>query len=257
MNVLIIEDEKAAARNIVSLLDEINPSITVMAVVDSVVNSVEWLEANERPDLIFMDIHLADGAAFEIFERCTVQSPVVFTTAYDEYAIKAFKVNSIDYLLKPLSRADLEQAIDKFRKLYKDKTDEQKQNLHHLIQAIHRAENHATHLLLSKSGSRIVPLPIAEVLCFFIEDGIVRAKCKDGASHVVPHTLDQLSEMVEPTRFFRANRQFLIAKEDVLDIELWFASRLSLRLRSLPNAKIIINKPRVSEFKTWLSGSSL
>lgn len=255
MNVLIIEDEKAAARNLVFLLEEIDPTITIMAVVDSVVDSVEWLEANACPDLIFMDIHLADGAAFEIFDRCTVKSPIIFTTAYDEYAIKAFKVNSIDYLLKPISSSDLEQAIDKFRKLHQRDINDNGENLQQLIQSINRTQNHTTHLLLPKNGSRIVPLPIEEILCFFIEDGIVRAKCKDGTLHVVPHTLDQLSEMVEPTRFFRANRQFIIVKEDVVDIELWFGSRLSLRLRSLPNSKIIVNKPRVSEFKAWLSGS--
>lgn len=259
MKVLIIEDEKAAARNLTALLAETDPTIEVEAVIDSVVDSVEWLSTH-TPELVFMDIHLADGSAFDIFERCTVESPVIFTTAYDEYAIKAFKVNSIDYLLKPISSTDLRQAIGKFTKLYRQPGSPASAapaaagNLENLLQAIRRTQGNTTHLLLPKGGNKLVPLALSDVVCFYIEEGIVWAGTADKRRLAVPHTLDQLTEMVDPARFFRANRQFLIAKEDISDIELWFGSRLSLRLKSSPGTKIIINKPRVSEFKAWFSG---
>lgn len=258
MNVLIVEDEKAAARNLTSLLAQIDPSIEVEAVIDSVVDSVEWL-TEHTPELIFMDIHLADGSAFDIFERCVVESPVIFTTAYDEYALKAFKVNSIDYLLKPISGADLRLAIGKFSKLSWQPSESgtssgsTAENLEHLLRTIRRTQSSTTHLLLPKGGNKLVPLPLSDVVCFYIEDSVVWARTIDHHRLAVPQTLDQLAEMVDPVRFFRANRQFLITKQDVADIELWFGSRLSLHLKSAPDAKIIINKPRVSEFKTWFA----
>lgn len=253
MKVLIIEDEKAAVRNLTSLLAQVDPSIVIEAVIDSVVDSVEWLREH-TPELIFMDIHLADGSAFDIFERCNVESPVIFITAYDEYALKAFKVNSIDYLLKPISRADLRSAIEKFSKLHRQPTIQSTENLESLLRTIRQSQNAPTYLLLHKGGNKLVPLSLSDVVCFYIEDSVVRALTNDRQRLAVPHTLDQLTEMVDPTRFFRANRQFLITKEDIADIELWFGSRLSLHLKSSPETKVIINKPRVSEFKAWLSG---
>lgn len=253
MKVLIIEDEKAAARNLTSLLAEVDPTIEVEAVIDSVVDSVEWLSAH-TPELIFMDIHLADGSAFDIFERCTVESPIIFTTAYDEYALKAFKVNSIDYLLKPICAADLRQAIEKFSRLHRQTPPMQTENLEKLLHTIRHSQNSITHFLLPKGGNKLVPLSLSDVTCFYIEEGNVWACTTDQRRLTVPHTLDQLAEMVDPARFFRANRQFLIAKDDIADIELWFGSRLSLRLKSSPATKIIINKPRVGEFKAWFSG---
>lgn len=256
MNVLIIEDEKAAARNLAGLLTQIDPGIEVLATIDSVVDSVDWLSAH-TPELIFMDIHLADGSAFDIFDRCRVESPVIFTTAYDEYALKAFKVNSIDYLLKPISAADLAQAIQKFTTLHRQPASAAPVvgDLENLLRTIHRAQHYTTHLLLPKSGNKLVPLSLSDVTYFYIEDSVVWARTADQRRLAVPHTLDQLTEMVDPARFFRANRQFLIAKEEIAEIELWFGSRLSLRLKSSPGTKIIINKPRVSEFKAWLLGA--
>lgn len=258
MKVLIIEDERAAARNLVSLLVDIDPEIEVEAVVDSVVDSIDWLSAH-IPELIFMDIHLADGSAFDIFERCAVESPVIFTTAYDEYALKAFKVNSIDYLLKPISGSDLRQAIEKFSKLRQhtllsESSTSVVANLENLLRTIRHTRRSTSHLLLPKGGNKLVPLPLADVVCFYIEDSVVWACTTDQRRLTIPYTLDQLTEMVDPERFFRANRQFLITKEDVADMELWFGSRLSLRLKSSPATKIIVNKPRVSEFKAWFSG---
>lgn len=276
MTVLLIEDEKAAARNLIALLNEVEPSIVIAALLDSVVESVEWLKQHEQPDLIFMDIHLADGSAFEIFERCSVTAPVIFTTAYDEYALRAFKVNSIDYLLKPISKEELQRALTKYKQLYQlarnteDSLEkgiwsssnsnqqagikQEVENLQKLIHFMQRAERYTTHLLIPKGGSQLIPLPINQVVCFYIEEGVVRAKTRDNLLHVVPYTLDQLTEMVDPTIFFRANRQFIITREDVLYMELWFGSRLLLRLHSKSEEKVIINKPRVSEFKAWFSG---
>lgn len=243
MKVLLIEDEKAAARNLGALIHAVDPSIEVVGVLDSVVGAVEWIGSHPKPDLVFMDIHLADGSAFDIFDRCTIDAPVVFTTAYDEYAIKAFKVNSIDYLLKPISEGDLARAIGKFSKLHAPAV-----SLQPLLRAIR------TRLLVPQGADRLVPLDLERVAYFSIAEGIVRATTSDLKSYVVPHTLDQLAEMLAPDQFFRANRQYIVSKSDVAHMELWFGGRLSVTLQSSPELSITINRPRVSKFKAWLTG---
>lgn len=253
MDVLIIEDEKAAARNLSSLINDIDPSINIIGVLDSVIGSVEWFGTNTQPDLIFMDIHLADGHAFDIFERCSIESPIIFTTAYDEYALKAFKVNSIDYLLKPISERELRDAIEKFSKIHRHKEDINSKSINSLIRTLN-THNYTTHLLVPKDGDKLIPLVVNDVAFFYIENGIVRATTPDLKSHILSHTLDQLTEMIDPSLFFRANRQYIISKSDISHIELWFGSRLSIKLKSATGARIIINKPRVSEFKTWFTG---
>lgn len=253
MKVLIIEDEKAASRNLRSLINEIDPTIIIVDMLDTVVGSVEWLNANAHPDLIFMDIHLADGSAFDIFDRCKVDSPVIFTTAYDEYALKAFKVNSIDYLLKPISLDDLRASIEKFTKLQQKNVAVNSAAIDSLIRAIH-SRNNTTHLLIPQYGDKIFPLDISTVAFFSIDNGIVRATTIDGSVYNVPHTLDQLMEMIDGRRFFRANRQYIVSKGAVEQIELWYGGRLSVRLRFCIGEKVLINKPRVGEFKAWLSG---
>lgn len=243
MKVLLIEDEKAAARNLQALLCAVDASIEVVGVVDSVVGAVEWFGANAKPDLVFMDIHLADGSAFDIFDRCTVDLPVIFTTAYDEYAIKAFKVNSIDYLLKPISKSDLARAIGKFSKLHAPVVE-----LQPLLRSVR------TRLLVPQGADRFVPLELVNVSYFSIAEGVVRAATSDGKFYVVPHTLDQLMDLLDPTEFFRANRQCIVSRRDVSHIELWFGGRLSVRLHASPPERILINKPRVAQFKAWLTG---
>lgn len=252
MRTVIIEDERAAARNIVAILEQTAPEVEVLAILDSVVESVEWFESHPTPDVVFMDIHLADGSAFDIFERVEVLCPIIFTTAYDEYAIKAFKVNSIDYILKPIAAEDVRRALDKMSAFrVPSKMDD---NLLNLVNLMRRSACYTTHMLVPRGGDKLVPLAMVEVEYFWIEDGIVQAVTIDAARYVIPHTLDEVTEMVDPARFFRVNRQFLVTREAVLDIDLWFGSRLSVNLRLRPEERIVVSKQRVSEFKAWFGG---
>ncbi len=253
MKVLIIEDEKAAARNLSSLLAGINPNIVIIKVLDNVMESIDWLTHNPQPELIFMDIHLADGSAFDIFERCQVNSPIIFTTAYDEYAIKAFKVNSIDYLLKPIDEIDLRKSIEKFNKTASVTDNISKESINLLINSL-KGKKWTTHLLIPMKGNKMIPLFIGDIAHFRIEEGFVRAKTHDLRVFTVPHTLEQLYDMIDSSIFFRVNRQYIVSKNDIAHIELWFGGRLSIKLKSSPDAKIIINKPRVADFKVWLTG---
>lgn len=252
MRSVIIEDERAAARNIVAILEQTAPEVQVVAMLDSVVESVEWFQNNLMPDVVFMDVHLADGSAFDIFERVELTCPIIFTTAYDEYAIKAFKVNSIDYILKPIDADDVRRALDKMSAFCApSKMDD---NLVSLIRSMKIASSYSTHMLVPRAGDKLVPLAMSSVEYFWIEDGIVQAVTVDATRYVIPYTMDEVMDMVDPVRFFRVNRQFLVTRDSVLDIDLWFGSRLSVNLRLMPEERIVVSKQRVSEFKAWFAG---
>lgn len=255
MRVLIVEDEKAAARNLAALLAQVAPKIEIIETLDSVFESVEWFESNSQPDVVFMDIHLADGSAFDIFQRVSISCPIIFTTAYDEYAIKAFKVNSIDYLLKPISEQELQAALDKLAQLRSQS--QPSEGLENMLQQMIHPGSYATHLLVPRSGDKLIPLAITSVEYFYIESGSVRAVTVDATRYTVPYTLDELCDMVDPSRFCRVNRQFLITRDSIADIDLWFGSRLSLNLKLAPGERIVISKTRVSEFKAWFAGRSV
>lgn len=172
MKALIIEDEKAAVRNLEALLGEVAPGTKIICTLDSITDSVAWFEANPAPDVVFMDIHLADGSAFEIFEHVRIECPVIFTTAYDEYALKAFKVNSIDYLLKPIGAADLRRALDKLEGLRH--TAPTQESLSALIGQLQRREHYKTHFLVPFKGDKLLPLAVEQVQYFCIADGSPR-----------------------------------------------------------------------------------
>lgn len=253
MKALIIEDEKSAVRNLRSLLREVSPQTDIINVIDSVSDAVSWFGENPSPDIVFMDIHLADGSAFEIFDYVQVTCPIIFTTAYDEYALKAFKVNSIDYLLKPIGVDDLRQAIGKFERLHH--CPDSKDSLSALIRSIQKHEKYKTHFLIPYRGDKLVPLAVNQVQYFCITDGITQAVMEDSESYVIPYTLDELAESLDPGQFFRANRQYLISRNAVRDIDLWFNSRLSINLKVPTYGKILISKQRVNEFKAWFAGN--
>lgn len=253
MKVVIIEDEKAAARNLKALLAGVAPDMEVLAVLDSISESLEWFRENAMPELIFMDIHLADGSAFEIFEHVNITSPIIFTTAYDEYALKAFKVNSIDYLLKPIDKNDICRALEKLRQLQNEP--EKKQfDFTPVIQALKREESYKTHFLVPVKGDKLVPVSVDMILFFHIDDGLVKAVLKDDRAYIFTQTLDELADCLNPTMFFRVNRQYLISRKAVQDIDLWFNGRLSVNLKVALPEKILVSKARVSEFKDWFTG---
>ena len=256
MNALIIEDEKAALRNLKALLAEAAPGIIVVGEIDSIHDSIEWFQTSAMPDVVFLDIHLADGSAFEIFEHVSITCPIIFTTAYDEYALRAFRVNSIDYLLKPINRPDLQRALDKLNRFTHPVADEavQTTDFRKVFQELKRAESFQTHFLIPMKGDKLLPLSVDSILFFYIADGQVKAVDTDLREYLFPQTLDELAESLDPQRFFRANRQFLISKKSIRDIDLWFNGRLSINLVVPTAEKVLVSKARVAEFKEWLVG---
>ena len=195
MKALIIEDEKAAVRNLQALLKEVAPSTEVIDTLDSVTESVAWFESHAAPDVVFMDIHLADGSAFEIFEHVRIASPVIFTTAYDEYALRAFKVNSIDYLLKPIGAADLRRALDKLETLHgaagAGASAASGESLAELIRGLQRQGHYKSHFLIPCKGDKLLPLAVEQVQYFCIADGVTKAVVSDRERYVLPNTLDE------------------------------------------------------------------
>lgn len=260
MKTVIIEDEKAAVRNLISLLDEVKPEVEVVAVLDSIGATLDWFATHPMPELMFMDIHLADGSAFEIFEHISITCPIIFTTAYDEYALRAFKVSSIDYLLKPIGKEDIKQSFEKLEKLQSTITKEasglfsQDKELMQLIQSLKNQDKYKTHFLIPLKGDKLLPISVDMIRLFYIKDCQVKAVLADGTEQNFTQTLDELTDCLNPALFFRVNRQYLISREAVKDIDLWFNNRLSINIWHFKSTeKILVSKARVAEFKEWFS----
>lgn len=251
MKVLIIEDEAPAARRLTQLVKECRPDAEVLGQIDSVEEAIEWCNTNEMPDLAFMDIQLADGLSFEIFEAVSVKCPVVFTTAYDEYAIKAFKVNSIDYLLKPIDKAELKSAFDKFDLLKNNNSPAI--DIGELVKTFGVQQNFKTRFLV-KQGQRLIPIDAERIAYFFAEDKLVFLVTSDDHKYIVDYTLEQLEGKLNPQHFFRANRKIITSMPAVKDIHLSFNGKLKIYLK--PDLKkgeeIFVSRERASEFKTWM-----
>ena len=250
MRTIIVEDEILAARNLQAILNELG-TVQVIAVLDSITETVEWFSCNPQPDLMFLDIHLADGSAFEIFDRTEIRCPVIFTTAYDEYALKAFKVNSIDYLLKPIDAGAVQRALKKLQGL--TVTDKMQDAVNKLMASFRATSTFKTHFLVPAKGDKLIPVQAIDIAFFYIDNGLVKAVTFDEKSFRFEHTLDELAEMLDPNTFFRANRQFIISRKAIKDIDLWFNNRLSVNLKIPAPEKILISKARISEFKNWFS----
>ena len=258
--VLIIEDDHFSARRLKRLIMDIDDTIDVHGPLKSVVEVTEELAANNDYDLIFSDIRLADSDVFEAFRKVMPQSFVIFTTAYDEYALRAFKVNSIDYLLKPIGKEDIEHAFEKLDNLQDtipengSRRQNKEEELLHLIHSLKKQENYKTHFLIPIKGDKLLPVSIDMIQLFYIKDCQVKAVLTDGVEYNFSLTLDELVDCLNPSLFFRVNRQFLISREAIKDIDLWFNSRLSINLRhSRMTEKILVSKARVAEFKEWFS----
>ncbi|MCC8172361.1 MAG: LytTR family DNA-binding domain-containing protein [Parabacteroides sp.] len=251
MKTVLIEDEKAAVRNLTALLHEVAPGVEIVAVLDSITETVEWFSHYPQPELVFMDIHLADGSAFEIFDRVAITCPVIFTTAYDEYALRAFKVNSIDYLLKPIGEEDIRHALEKFE-LFRTPAPGMGE-MRRLIDALKRATGYKTHFLVPVKGDKLMPVAAEEIRYFYIRCGVVKGVLADGREYVFPQTLDELADCLNPADFFRVNRQYLLARRAVRDIDLWFNGRLSVNLNVPVPERILVSKARVAEFKDWFA----
>lgn len=250
MKALIIEDEKIAAHALQKLIGEVSPNTEIIGVIESVEESVEWLESNPMPDLMFMDIHLADGSSFAIFERVNVTCPVIFTTAYDEFALKAFEVNSIDYLLKPISKEALERAMNKFRALAGIHVTADK--IERLLEQLGEKKRHRSYFLLPERD-KLVPLSTKDIAYAYIDAKSVKIVTHELKNFYLTHTLDDLMAQLDPNMFFRANRQFIVSRESIKDVSIWFGNKLAINLNVEVPEKIIVSKAKVAEFKSWFS----
>jgi two-component system LytT family response regulator len=255
MTVLLIEDETTAALSLQRLLAEVRPHFRQLALLESVAESVAWLQENPPPDLIFMDIHLADGSSFEIFRAVTVTSPVIFTTAYDEHALEAFRANGVDYLLKPLSRASLQRSLDKLDALRQPAPAapaDFAQLLHTMQQLGSGLASYKTNWLVPVK-TKLVPVSAREVAYFCIRNGLVVLTTLAGQEYPFDQPLDELESQIDPQLFFRANRQFLITRASVVELESYFNGRLLAHLRPAAREEVIVSKLRVADLKRWLS----
>lgn len=247
--VIIVEDETAAAVNLRSMLTSIEPDIEVVDVLESVEESIGCFAKGVEADVVFMDIHLADGESFRIFQSVDVNIPIIFTTAYDEYALQAFKVNSIDYLLKPFKEEELRRALEKLDRLTASERSAQQDNREKMVREV---QGEAVQTLLLRYKDKLIPVTADDVAFFYTSEERVTVTTLKGETYPVDKTLESLSQQLSSERFFRANRQFIVSRRAVKDIAVWFGSRLALNLTLETPERIIISKARVPEFKSWL-----
>ena len=250
--VLLIEDEKPAAEWLIQLIRKFNSQISVLAVIDSVRSAVEWFQQNQVPDLVFMDIQLADGLSFEIFERVKVLCPVIFTTAYEEYAIKAFKVNSIDYLLKPIAFGELEASFQKFAATQPDLhvVPELTVELLNKVRVMLRKQ-YKTRFVI-KVGEHLKSIPVEDILFFYSLEKATYLCTLDFKTYLIDYSLDRVSEMVDEHRFFRINRKYILNNQSIADIVVYSNSRLKIKLKKPNEDPIIVSRDKVAAFKEWL-----
>ncbi len=253
MRVVIIEDEQFASMRLKKMIHEYDPNIEILAELESVENSVNWFQNNAEPDLIFLDIHLEDDLSFAIFERVKISCPIIFTTAFDEYAIKAFKLKSIDYLLKPIVQDELVRALEKYKEFKGDAKDEtiDLQNLYNII--VNKQQSFRERLSIS-FGAKIKTLKIEEIAYFSSEEGMTYAYLFDKACYPVDISLDKLGEELNPDAFFRINRKLLISINAIKDVHVYPKSRLKLDLNPKFIQETFVSLDKVTAFKIWLNG---
>ncbi len=249
MKVIIIEDEKLTADHVERLLLKIDPSIQVTHRFETVKESVEAFQNGVSADVLIVDIHLADGNSFEIFSQSSIDIPVIFTTAFDQYAIKAFQINSIDYLLKPINKEELQKALQKFHKLTLHQHGILLQNLQELTK-----NTQFKNRFLVKLGDNISSIKTEEIDHFCFEDGVVLLVTKVGKRFPVDYTLDQLEQNVDPHLFFRINRRIIIQIDTVQKVASFFNSRLKITTTYVQDENSIVSRERVTNFKEWLNG---
>ncbi len=248
MKVVIIEDERLAAEKLADLLEKAEPGIEIAAVLESVVEAVNWFAENDSPDLVFMDIQLEDGISFDIFESVKITAPVIFTTAFDQYAIRAFKVNSIDYLLKPIDKEELVKALSKFKQLHnEDDVLESK-----VAKVIEQFSRKYKSRFFIRVGVRFQSVPVSKICTFFVEERCTFLQTIDGKRYDLDYSLDQLQTMIDPEQFFRVNRNFLVNINCIEEIITYSVNRLKLKLEKGSDEGVIVSRDKVSEFKHWM-----
>lgn len=249
MKVVIVEDEFVAARNLEKMIQAVDKTIEVVTVLQSVEESVEWFSQNSSPDVVFMDIHLADGDAFSIFEQIEILSPIIFTTAYDEYALKAFDVNSIDYLLKPMNREELEKAMKKLT-LFTSKQNN-KELVSQIVQSIDSMKNPYRKHFLIPYKDKFIPLSVDEMAYIYTEYKITRVVCFNQNKFILDSSLEELMSLLNPVQFYRANRQYIVSHKAVADLSVWFGGKLAVNLSVETPERIIVSRARNRDFRNW------
>ncbi len=248
MKAIIIEDEKLSAEHLQTLLKKIDPKIEIIARFDSVKKSVEEFNKGLTADLLFVDIHLADGLSFDIFSKSNINAPIIFTTAFDEYAIQAFKVNSIDYLLKPIGISDLKTALEKFKQI---NTKGQAAIIENINQAYHQLSKQYKNRFMVKIGDTISSIKTDDISYFISEDGLVLL-VSGSKRYVIDYTLDTLETMISPDTFFRINRKIILHISAITKVSSYFNGRLKIHSESLNEEDSIVSRERVNDFKDWL-----
>ncbi len=251
MNVIIIEDEKPSARRLKRMLTELGIEVTTM--LHSVSESIEWFLNNPHPDLIMLDIQLSDGLSFEIFENIAIKSSIIFTTAYDEYALKAFKLNAVDYILKPIDEDELSHAINQFKENYNAN-----KKPHFDIESIKdllsnsTTKNYKSRFTI-KIGQHLKIVNTSDICCFYSQDKATYIHNNEKRNYLIDYTLEQLSTKLDPKQYFRVNRKFIINLENIKDIISYTNSRLEIKLHNYNEEQIIVSREKVKEFKEWIS----
>lgn len=250
INVVIIEDEKFAAEKLERQLGNVAPDFKVVAMLESVKQSVQWLQEN-KADLVFMDIHLADGLCFRIFDEVEIKTPIIFTTAYDQYAIQAFKVNSVDYLLKPVNKYDLAQSLDKFKEVH---AQSESVDYSGLMEALGSAQEkkYQKRFMVAK-GDQIKTILIEDVAYFFAEGKYAFLVDATGERYLIDFSLENLMKKLDPESFFRVNRQVIVKLDSIKEMHTWFKRRIKLELNPAFEKETIVASERVKDFKEWLN----
>jgi DNA-binding LytR/AlgR family response regulator len=251
MKVVIVEDEHLTAQRLEGMLKKYDASIEVLAELPSVAEAVEWFKSNPDPDLAFMDIHLEDGQSFSIYEQINLQVPVIFTTAYDEYTIKAFKVNSVDYLMKPLNYDELVQAIEKYKRIH-SQPQQQPDGLKTLLQSLHKKEPEYKDRFLVSIGSRLRTIETSEINYFFSAEKITFLVTKDNQRFPIDYSLDKLALLLNPKEYYRVNRQMMVKLPAITNIHVYPKGKIKLDLAPAMKEEVFVSMDKVVEFKDWL-----
>lgn len=255
MRVLIVEDEQLAAERLERLLQKLEPKSSIVAKVDRVSAAIEAIETHQ-PDLIMLDIHLSDGSGFELFEHLTVQAPVIFTTAYDQYALEAFRVNSLDYLLKPVKKAELQRSLERYHELYAQ-THQVQENLAALLSSFQQEQPRYKKRLLISLGEKLKAIPTADIAYAYAQQKAVWLRLFNGAEYPVNDSLKELADQLDPQQFFRINRQFMLNFDAITEMHQYPKGRVKLDLNPAPDNLAIVSVERAKAFRAWLEGAEL
>ncbi|NKI27316.1 response regulator transcription factor [Arenibacter sp. 6A1] len=252
MKVVIVEDELAASENLAFLLKNLEDSIEILAVLDSVKASIAYFSKNHEADLVFMDIHLADGLSFEIFDSIKIEAPIIFTTAYDQYSLQAFKVNSIDYLLKPIDEDELASSLEQYKGQFKGKGLYNDQ-VTGLLNLMNTKKTTYKSMYLVPHRDELIPLKTENIAYLYIDTGIVKAVTNDNQTYIMEQNLEDLESDLNPSEFFRLNRQFIVKRDTISGIKQYFNGKLIVNVNPPSPEKIVVSRAKSPEFKNWMN----